>query len=175
MPWFLIANSDEYCFCVCFILFIPLQSSKASLAQGLEHWSCKPGVERSNLSRGGAWHDSFLFSSYQSTEPFRFPKIIETYGVESSNLSRGFITFMPHNVIMPTKTNIGVFTLWISYLSVLIPNRKPEVVRFTTIHSLFSELSLRGSQVKTKLCSGFANKQNSCLMSFILTPFSLFQ
>ena len=169
MPWFLIVNSDEYCFCVCFILFIPLQSSKASLAQGLVNQGSSVQISH------GAWHDSFLFSSYQSTEPFRFPKIIETYGVESSNLSRGFITFMPHNVIMPTKINIGVFTLWISYLSVLIPNRKPEVVRFTTIHSPFSELSLRGSQVKTKLCSGFANKQNSCLMSFILTPFSLFQ
>ena len=26
--------------------------SQASVAQGLEHWSCKPGVESSNLSGG---------------------------------------------------------------------------------------------------------------------------
>ena len=35
-------------------------SSGASIAQWLEHWSCKPGVESSNLSRGSF---SFVFES----------------------------------------------------------------------------------------------------------------
>ena len=30
----------------------PLKHASAFVAQGLEHWSCKPGVESSNLSEG---------------------------------------------------------------------------------------------------------------------------
>ena len=38
-----------FCFFVC--VFVSLSSRVyASLAQWLEHWSCKPGVESSNLS-----------------------------------------------------------------------------------------------------------------------------
>ena len=33
---------------------LALLSVQASLAQWLEHWSCKPGVESSNLSRGSS-------------------------------------------------------------------------------------------------------------------------
>ena len=41
------------CFFLClFVLALFNTSVSASLAQWLEHWSCKPGVESSNLSRG---------------------------------------------------------------------------------------------------------------------------
>ena len=32
--------------------FVPKMAAKAALAQGLEHWSCKPGVVSSNLTGG---------------------------------------------------------------------------------------------------------------------------
>ena len=38
---------------------IAIKNVSASLAQWLEHWSCKPGVESSNLSRGYSYF-SFL-------------------------------------------------------------------------------------------------------------------
>ena len=42
-----------FCLLLClFVLSILNTSVSASLAQWLEHWSCKPGVESSNLSRG---------------------------------------------------------------------------------------------------------------------------
>ena len=39
-------------FCVIWHYRGSITSGSASLAQWLEHWSCKPGVESSNLSRG---------------------------------------------------------------------------------------------------------------------------
>ena len=42
-------------FCIGWIVAV------ASVAQWLEHWSCKPGVESSNLSRGFFFSPSFFF------------------------------------------------------------------------------------------------------------------
>ena len=42
-------------------------TTEASLAQWLEHWSCKPGVESSNLSRGCS-----LFFFFSKEIPFVF-------------------------------------------------------------------------------------------------------
>ena len=40
----------------------------ASVAQGLEHWSCKPGVESSNLSGGCHFFPSVFFFFFFGTE-----------------------------------------------------------------------------------------------------------
>ena len=53
----LIANAPAYCLHTKLLLWEMLS---ASIAQRLEHWSCKPGVESSNLSGG------FLFFFYCS-------------------------------------------------------------------------------------------------------------
>ena len=45
----LIANAPAYCLHTKLLLWGVLS---ASIAQRLEHWSCKPGVESSNLSGG---------------------------------------------------------------------------------------------------------------------------
>ena len=53
--------------------------SRASIAQGLEHWSCKPGVESSNLSGGKSFLRlplvfSSLLSNILLNESSRFKK-----------------------------------------------------------------------------------------------------
>ena len=54
-------------------MIFPLDLSAASLAQRLEHWSCKPGVESSNLSRGLFFSTFFFFFSYNNPLTFYFP------------------------------------------------------------------------------------------------------
>ena len=45
------------------------KTSRASIAQGLEHWSCKPGVESSNLSGGKTYF--FIFFPEKKKEMTR--------------------------------------------------------------------------------------------------------
>ena len=59
----LIANAPAYCLHTKLLLWGMLS---ASIAQRLEHWSCKPGVESSNLSGG------FLFFLLQRCQNFLF-------------------------------------------------------------------------------------------------------
>ena len=59
---------------------IAIKTVSASLAQWLEHWSCKPGVESSNLSRGYSYfsfHDPHKFGFYFLSQlAYKIKKII---------------------------------------------------------------------------------------------------
>ena len=45
------------------------QVTWASIAQGLEHWSCKPGVESSNLSGGNFFYFRYYLFGVRSFKP----------------------------------------------------------------------------------------------------------
>ena len=50
----------------CFYIdYVILQLIEASIAQGLEHWSCKPGVVSSNVTGGYLSLFSIVWKSYK--------------------------------------------------------------------------------------------------------------
>lgn len=57
-----------------YLAFVLLLHFSAFVAQGLEHWSCKPGVESSNLSEGFFWWVSMghFWWSWSSALPFQY-------------------------------------------------------------------------------------------------------
>ena len=66
-------------------VYIGQPLAAASLAQRLEHWSCKPGVESSNLSRG-----FFLFF---------FPNVINIFFIVLSTSCRSMqAVFFKHKI-----------------------------------------------------------------------------
>ena len=72
---------------VCLVIFLKYHfnvsaRSCAFVAQGLEHWSCKPGVESSNLSEG------FLFSSARKDKDSAF--------ISKSNFSWSYFFHLSH-------------------------------------------------------------------------------
>lgn len=72
-------------------------SLSASIAQGLEHWSCKPGVESSNLSGGTTFFSHFTTKTRRLTQNKHIQHIICENTILTQRQMKLFGTSHSHN------------------------------------------------------------------------------
>lgn len=97
-------------------------SLSASLAQGLEYWSCKPGVESSNLSRG---RNFFLLSRLMHKRYLNifFPPEIRAFCNQSDLL----LIFLASDSFHLFSQVVSIYFFWLLGWSTGLVNQGPRV------------------------------------------------